>query len=96
MKSLDQTSPILFAHTAFSFTYPTVTLSFAKPLGETLTTVFKLVLTNAAITDVELSGASETPAESVSFHPTSWTATYWPVGSDGSLGAPISTTVVCQ
>ena len=93
MKVLDQTSPILFQHTMFGIDFKDITLTFTQANGAgKINDVFKLVMNNVSITSVQESGSSETPTESVSFHATSWTASYWPTPG----GAPVTTTVSCQ
>ena len=93
MKVLDQTSPILFQHTLFGVDFKDITLTFTKTNEQGKSNdVFKLVMNNVSITTVQESGSSETPTESVSFHATSWTGSYWPTPG----GAPVTTTVSCQ
>jgi type VI secretion system secreted protein Hcp len=96
-KLVDQTSPILFQHTAFGFFYKNVTLTFSEPQGDKAAhVVYRLVLNNAAIQSVEEGGSNEVPSESVSFKASSWTVTYFPTLSTGQTGSPVTTTVTCQ
>lgn len=93
MKMLDQTSPVLFQHTLFGVDFKDITLTFTQTNAQGKPNdVFKLVMNNVSITSVQESGSSETPMESVSFHATSWTGSYWPTPG----GAPVTTTVNCQ
>jgi type VI secretion system secreted protein Hcp len=93
MKMLDQTSPVLFQHTLFGVDFKDITLTFTQTNAQGKPSdVFKLVMNNVSITSVQESGSSETPMESVSFHATSWTGSYWPTPG----GAPVTTTVNCQ
>jgi type VI secretion system Hcp family effector len=98
MKFVDQTSPVLFQHTVFGFSYKTVTLSYSQAQGgeKSAEVLYKLVLNNAEIQSVEESGSSEIPTESVSFKATSWTVTYFPTLPTGQRGTPVTATVTCQ
>ena len=96
MKVLDQTSPILFQRTIFGIDFKTATLTFADTVAGAFVNVYSLTLQNVSITSVQESGANEQPAESVSLHGTSWTATYWPIQDDGKQGPPVTTTVRCE
>jgi type VI secretion system secreted protein Hcp len=67
MKVLDKTSPFLFDHCVTGNILTKVTLLYDKPLGDTQEEYFKIELTNALITSLQLSGSQENPVESVSF-----------------------------
>jgi type VI secretion system secreted protein Hcp len=67
MKVLDKTSPFLFEHCVSGNTFPTVTLLYDKPVGDQQEDYFKIAMTDALITSVQLSGSQENPVESVSF-----------------------------
>ena len=67
MKVLDKTSPFLFDHCVTGNILTKVTLLYDKPLGDTQEEYFKIELTNALISSVQLSGSQENPVESVSF-----------------------------
>jgi type VI secretion system secreted protein Hcp len=93
MKVLDQTSPILFQHTLFGVDFKNITLTFTEVSGDGQPfDEFTLVMNNVSITSVQESGSSERPVESVSFHATSWTGSFFPTPG----GAPVTTTVSCQ
>ena len=93
-KLLDMTSPALTMAAVAGTFYPVVTLvsvvNGPEPYVE-----FRLKLFGAAVTSVQQSGASSTPAESLSFQPSRVEVTYFTQGQDGQL-TPISSTVDCQ
>lgn len=66
MKVLDKTSPTLFNYCVTGTTVKTATIYYDKPMGDKQADYFKIELTNAIITSVQLSGSSENPVESVS------------------------------
>jgi type VI secretion system Hcp family effector len=96
LKFLDQTSPLLFQQTLFGVDFKTATLNFVDTVAGRAVTRFTITLHNASMTSVQESGANEQPTELVSLHGTSWTATYFPLKSDGTPDAPASTTIRCQ
>ncbi len=67
MKVLDKTSPFLFEHCVSGNTFTKVSLLYDKPVGDQQEDYFKIVMTDALITSVQLSGSQENPVESVSF-----------------------------
>jgi type VI protein secretion system component Hcp len=96
MKVVDVTSPTLLAHTLFGVDYPSVTVTYTKPVGAQQQTYFIITLHNASIASVEESGSNENPIESVSFQTTSYTVTYFPENPDGTLGGAVTTTLNCN
>jgi len=66
MKVLDKSSPILFSYCVTGTTMKTATLFYDKPMGDKQVDYFKIEMTNAMITSVQLSGSSENPTESIS------------------------------
>jgi type VI protein secretion system component Hcp len=93
-KFLDLTSPALTMAAVSGLFYPSVTLVSVKD-GERPYEEFRLRLSNAAITSVQQSGSSDTPAESLSLQPSSVELTYY-VQSDKGMAMPVSSTVDCQ
>lgn len=67
MKVMDKTSPLLFDHCVSGDLIKKVEIQYDKPVGDKQDCYFKIVMTNALITSVQLSGSSENPTESVSF-----------------------------
>jgi type VI secretion system secreted protein Hcp len=67
MKVLDKTSPLLFDSCVNGTFLEKVELLYDKPVGGTPTDYFTILLDNALISSVQLSGSSENPVESVSF-----------------------------
>jgi len=85
MKVLDKTSPALFDHCVTGNVLSKVTLLYDKPVGDSQQDYFKIELTDALITSVQLSGSQENPVESVSFAFQKVLVAYNPEGDDGSL-----------
>jgi type VI secretion system secreted protein Hcp len=85
MKVLDKTSPLLFDHCVTGNILPTIDLFYDKPVGDSQADYFKIELTDALITSVQLSGSSENPTESVSFAYQKVVVAYNPEGDDGTL-----------
>src|SRR5689334_2058825 len=67
MKVLDKTSPLLTDHCATGDILKKVELIYDKPVKDEQQDYFKIELTDALITSVQLSGSNENPTESVSF-----------------------------
>lgn len=67
MKVLDKTSPLLFDDCVTGNILKKVEIIYDKPMGDDQQDYFKLELTDALITSVQLSGSSENPTESISF-----------------------------
>jgi type VI secretion system secreted protein Hcp len=85
MKVLDKTSPALFDHCVTGNILPKIDLYYDKPVGDSQADYFKIELTDALITSVQLSGSSENPVESVSFAYQKIVVAYNPEGDDGTL-----------
>lgn len=85
MKVLDKTSPALFDHCVTGNILPTVTLLYDKPVGDSQQDYFKIEMTDALITSVQLSGSQENPVESVSFAFQKVVVAYNPQADDGTL-----------
>ncbi len=62
-----------------------MTLLYDKPVGDSQQDYFKIEMTDALITSVQLSGSSENPVESVAFAFQKVIVAYNPEGDDGSL-----------
>jgi len=67
MKVLDKTSPLLFDSCVNGVFLKKVEILYDKPVGNTPTDYFTILLDDALITSVSLSGSNENPMESVSF-----------------------------
>jgi type VI secretion system secreted protein Hcp len=67
MKVLDKTSPLLFDSCVNGTFLKKVEILYDKPVGNTPTDYFTILLDDALITSVQLSGSNENPMESVSF-----------------------------
>src|ERR1700686_1646485 len=67
MKVLDKTSPALFDHCVTGNVLSKVTLLYDKPVGDSQQDYFKVEMTDALITSIQLSGSAENPVESVAF-----------------------------
>ena len=85
MKVLDKTSPYLFDHCVTGNILTKVTLLYDKPLGDLQEDYFKIEMTDALITSVQLSGSQENPVESVSFAFQKVNVAYNPEKDDGTL-----------
>ena len=85
MKVLDKTSPLLMDHCASGDILKKVTLLYDKPVGDKQEDYFKIELTDALITSVQLSGSNENPVESVSFAFQKVAEAYSAEGDDGAL-----------
>jgi type VI secretion system secreted protein Hcp len=85
MKVLDKTSPLLFDHCVTGNILPKIDLFYDKPVGDKQDDYFKIELTDALITSIQLSGSSENPVESVSFAYQKVVVAYNPEGEDGTL-----------
>jgi len=66
MKVLDNTTPVLVAYCASSQVLKHAYLVYCKPVGDKQSDYFRVWLKDALITNVQLSGSSENPTESVS------------------------------
>ncbi len=96
LKQLDIAGPRLWAATVTGQTFSTVEIQVLASGGPTARLVYDILLTNAQITGVSDSGASEFPTESVSFKAASLTLAFTPQNADGSSGTPITTTFACN
>jgi len=67
MKVLDKTSPLLFDSCVNGTFLKKVEILYDKPVGNKPTDYFTILLDDALITAVSLSGSNENPMESVSF-----------------------------
>jgi type VI secretion system secreted protein Hcp len=67
MKVLDKTSPLLFDACVNGVFLKKVEILYDKPVGNTPTDYFTILLDDSLITSVSLSGSNENPMESVSF-----------------------------
>jgi len=85
MKVLDKTSPLLSDHCATGDILKKVELIYDKPVKDEQQDYFKIELTDALITSVQLSGSNENPTESVSFAFQKVAVSYNPEKDDGSL-----------
>jgi type VI secretion system secreted protein Hcp len=85
MKVLDKTSPALFDHCVTGNILSKVTLLYDKPVGDSQQDYFKVEMTDALVTSIQLSGSSENPVESVAFAFQKVVVAYNPEGDDGSL-----------
>lgn len=85
MKVLDKTSPLLFDDCVTGNILKTVTVQYDKPTGDKQEDYFKLEMTNALITSIQLSGSSENPSESISFNFEKIKVMYNPEGADKKL-----------
>ena len=85
MKVLDKTSPALFDHCVTGNILTKVTLLYDKPVGDSQEDYFKIEMTDALITSVQLSGSQENPSESVSFAFQKVSVAYNAEGDDGAL-----------
>jgi type VI secretion system secreted protein Hcp len=85
MKVLDKTSPILFDHCVTGDILSEITLAYDKPVKDAQQDYFHVVMTDALITSISLSGSSDNPTESVSFAFQKVKVGYAPEKDDGSL-----------
>lgn len=85
MKVLDKSSPELFDHCSTGDILKKVTLFYDKPVKDQQQDYFKVELSDALITSVQLSGSNENPVESVSFAFQKVLVGYAPEKDDGSL-----------
>jgi type VI secretion system secreted protein Hcp len=67
MKVLDKTSPALFENCVTGTYLTKVELFYDKPVGNKQEDYFTILMDNALITSIQLSGSSENPMESISF-----------------------------
>jgi len=67
MKVLDKTTPQLFEHCVTGDYITSVELRYFKPMGTKQEVYFKILMQNALVTSIQLSGSNENPTESVSF-----------------------------
>jgi type VI secretion system secreted protein Hcp len=67
MKVLDKTSPLLFDSCVNGTFLKKVEILYDKPVGNKPTDYFTILLDDALITSVQLSGSNENPMESISF-----------------------------
>jgi len=87
MKVLDSTTPLLIDHCATGNILKEVYLVYDKPTGDKQEDYFRIYLKDALITNVQLSGASETPNESLSIAFQAVEVAYKAEKDDGSLDA---------
>jgi len=85
MKVLDKVSPLLFDDCVTGNILKKVTVIYDKPTGDKQEEYFKLEMTNALITSIQLSGSSENPSESISFAFEKINVMYNPEGADKKL-----------
>ncbi|MFL6449164.1 MAG: Hcp family type VI secretion system effector [Bryobacteraceae bacterium] len=84
-KVLDKTSPLLFDHCVTGDILKEVTLAYDKPVKDAQQDYFQIVMTDALITSVALSGESDTPTETISMAFQKIKVCYAPEKDDGSL-----------
>jgi len=87
MKVLDKTSPILCNHCASGDILKKVYILYDKPVGDKQEDYFRVYLSDALITSVQLSGSNENPTESVSFAFQAVEVAYKAEKDDGTLDA---------
>jgi len=85
MKVLDKTSPLLFDHCVTGDILKEVTLTYDKAVKDAQQDYFSVVMTDALITSVSLSGSQENPTETVSFAFQKVKVGYAPEKDDGTL-----------
>lgn len=97
LKQLDIAGPRLWAATVTGQTFSTIELQVLQATGSpTIRLIYDIMLTNAQITAVSDSGASELPTESVTFKAANLTLAFTPQNDDGSPGTPVTTTFACN
>jgi len=84
-KVLDPTTPLLFDHCVTGDILKEVTLAYDKPVKDAQQDYFQIVMTDALITSVALSGTSENPTETISMAFQKVKVGYAPEKDDGSL-----------
>ena len=84
-KVLDKTSPILFDHCVTGDILSEITLSYDKPVKDAQQDYFHIVMTDALITSVSLSGSQENPTETITFAFQKVKVGYAPEKDDGAL-----------
>jgi type VI secretion system secreted protein Hcp len=67
MKVMDKTSPLLFDDCVTGNILKKVEIIYDKPMGDDQQDYFKLEMTEALISSIQLSGSNENPTESISF-----------------------------
>jgi type VI secretion system secreted protein Hcp len=87
MKVADKTTPFLFDHCVTGNILKKVTLYYDKPVNDKQEDYFKLELEDALITNVQLSGSSEHPTETLSFAYQTIKVCYAAEKDDGTLDA---------
>lgn len=97
LKQLDIAGPRLWAATVTGQTFGTIELQVLQATGNLAPfLIYDIKLTNAQITAVADSGASEFPTESVTFKAASLTLAFTPQNDDGTPGTPVTTTFACN
>lgn len=89
MKVLDATTPLLCDHCASGNILDKVYIVYDKPVGDLQADYFRIYLTDALITSVQLSGSNENPTEAVSFAFQKVEIAYKAENDDGSLAAAV-------
>ena len=84
-KVLDKTSPLLFDHCVTGDILKEVTLAYDKPVKDAQQDYFQIVMTDALITSVQLSGSQDNPTESISMAFQKVKVGYAPEKDDGTL-----------
>jgi type VI secretion system secreted protein Hcp len=84
-KVLDKTSPLLFDHCVTGDILKEVTLAYDKPVKDAQQDYFQIVMTDALITSIQLTGSQENPTESISMAFQKIKIGYAPEKDDGSL-----------
>jgi type VI secretion system secreted protein Hcp len=66
-KAVDKTSPLLFQHCITGDFFKKVEIIYDKAMGNKQEDYFKIILEDAVISNISLSGGSENPTEQLSF-----------------------------
>jgi type VI secretion system secreted protein Hcp len=85
MKVTDKLTPELFRDMCTGHHFNTVKLEYEKPIGDQQEAFFRVLMEDAIITSLQLSGSSEVPVESISFAFEKIKVSYNPEGDDGKL-----------
>ena len=96
MKQLDAASISLVQAAFTGQTFKSATLVYSKPVLDKQQDYFSITLSNVIVTSVQQAGSNENPTESVSLTASSFTFSYTPQKSDGSLGDPATFSGSCQ
>lgn len=84
-KVLDKTTPLLFDHCVTGDILKEITLTYDKPVKDAQQDYFSVVMTDALITSIAMSGSQENPMETVSFSFQKVKVGYAPEKDDGTL-----------